>query len=75
MKRLFTVVNTQGKRPDAIWFESKQGAKAYRDGLNEALGRVEFRVTRGPDNLKSAKPHSRAVSHLRKGLRGHHRYM
>ncbi|AHK11930.1 hypothetical protein CHOED_070 [Vibrio phage CHOED] len=62
MKRLFQVVNSQGKRPEVIWFEAKQGAKAYRDELNEALGHLEFHVSRGPDNLKSAKPNHRGIS-------------
>lgn len=75
MKRLFTVVNSQGKRPDVVWFESKQGAKAYRDELNEALGHQEFHVRRGPDNLKSSKPNHRGISGLpnyQRGNRGHY---
>lgn len=80
MKRLFVLVNMQGKKfrtergDTAAYFESKQEAKACRDGLNEALGRTEWRVSRGPDNKKSAKPHSRSVSGLPKyqrGNRGH----
>lgn len=70
MKRLFVLTNMQGKKAKAnptgtpFYFDSKQQAKLYRDELNGALGHIEWRVTRGPDNLPSPKPHKRAISSL-----------
>lgn len=79
MKRLFILVNSQGKSLKAEdgtvrYFEKKQEVKELRDSYNGALDRIEWHVRRGPDNFKSAPPHSRPVSGLRKYQRGHHRY-
>jgi hypothetical protein len=78
MKRLFVLRNTEGKvlRMDGEIedFSSKLEAKVVRDELNGALGASIWRVSRGPDNLKSAKPNHRAISGLPKyqrGNRGH----
>lgn len=74
MKRLFVLRNTQNKvfrlEGEIVEFSSKLEAKVARDELNDALDRTEWHVSRGPDNLKSAKPHSRAVSGLPKYQRG-----
>lgn len=70
MKRLFVVVNADGKKLKAIdtkqvrHFDNKQDAKAIRDFLNDELGTVAWHVGRGEDNLASSKPHCRAVSSL-----------
>lgn len=75
MKRLFILTNMKGKKikfdnGEVAYWETKSLAKVYRDKLNEELGHIEWRITRGPDNLKSAKPNHRAISSLRKYQRG-----
>lgn len=66
MKQLFILRNTQGKalreEGAVVSFISKAVAKAERDVLNDDLGRIEWRVSRGKDNLKSSKPNHRATS-------------
>lgn len=80
MKRLFVLVNIQGKKAkDSLtkqvrYFESKMDAKAVRDFLNDEEGKVVWHVSRGPENLKSSKPHSRTVSGLPKYQRGNRGY-
>lgn len=81
MKRLFCVM--RGKKlihaqetdgTVTTYYDSKEEAKAMRDTLNSDIAN-EFRVSRGPDNLKSAKPNHRAISSLaqkwQRGNRGH----
>lgn len=79
MKRLFVLVNMQGKKykgaeGQVLHFGNKMEAKELRNALNDDLGRVEWRISRGIDNKKSPKPHGRTVSGLPKyqrGNRGH----
>lgn len=74
MKRLFVLRNTDGKvlriEGTALHFENKQDAKQSRDDYNSLLGRPEWHVSRGEDNLPSAKPHGRTISRLPKYQRG-----
>lgn len=66
MKQLFILRNSQGKalREEGVLavFTNKADAKSMRDFLNADLGRNEWHVSRGKDNLKSTKPHHRSVS-------------
>lgn len=80
MKRLFVLVNMQGKKlkdsatKQVKYFDTKDSAKKVRNQLNDEVKSTEWRVSRGPDNVKSSKPHRRAISGLPKyqrGNRGH----
>lgn len=70
MKQLFILRNSQGKalREEGVLvaFSDKADAKAMRDFYNADLGRNEWHVSRGKDNLKSSKPHHRSVSEASK---------
>lgn len=70
MKRLFVVINKDGKKlkeadtKQVRQFDNKGDAKAVRDFLNDESGAINWHVGRGEDNLASPKPNARTVSIL-----------